>query len=65
MSELSDELEILVDKVGLSKALFLLAEICDGKAEHLRSNWQDANAAKEWTADARAIEKLAAKIRTT
>ena len=62
---MKDELEIMIDKIGLSKALFLIAEICCEKAEHLQSNWQDANAAKEWTADARAIEKLAAKIRST
>lgn len=82
---MNDGLEAMIDKVGLSKVLFLLAEVCDGKAEHLRSNWQDANAAivrrlclepsvvgsvaealaKEWTADAKAIEKLAARIRST
>ena len=60
-----DDLEQMVDKAGLSKVLFWLSTICDAKADHLASNWQDDNAAKEWKADARAIDKLAAKIRTT
>jgi hypothetical protein len=59
------ELELMIDKIGLSHVLFKLAEVCGDKAEHLRSNWQDEKAAKEWIADARAIEKLAAKIRST
>jgi hypothetical protein len=62
---MKDELETMIDKVGLSKVLFFLAEVCGEKADHLNSNWQDANAAKQWLADARDIEKLAAKIRTT
>jgi hypothetical protein len=62
---MNDEIEQMVDKVGLSKFLFLLAEVCNDKAEHLRTNWQDRNLAKEWDADAKQIEKLAAKIRTT
>jgi hypothetical protein len=62
---MKDEIEQMVDKVGLSKFLFMLAEVCNEKAEHIQTNWQDRNLAKEWTADARAIEKIAAKIRTT
>ena len=53
----------MVDKVGLSKLLFMLAEVCGEKADHLRSNWQDDNAAEQWLADARSIEKLAARLR--
>jgi hypothetical protein len=62
---MKDELEGAIDKVGLSKVLFMLAEICGEKAEHLRANWQDNNAAKEWIADAKAIERIAAKVRST
>jgi hypothetical protein len=59
------EIELIIDQVGLSKFLFKVSEICHEKADHLRTNWQDANAAREWDADAKAIEKLAAKIRST
>lgn len=62
---MTDEIEALIDKAGVSKFLFMAAEVCGHKAEHLATNWQDANAAKEWVADGKAIEKLAAKIRTT
>lgn len=62
---MNSDIEEMIDKVGLSKFLFMLAEVCGEKAEHIRTNWQDRNLAKEWDADAKAIEKLAAKIRTT
>jgi len=62
---MKDEIEQMVDKVGLSKFLFMLAEVCNEKAEHVQVNWQDRNLAKAWESDARAIEKIAAKIRVT
>lgn len=62
---MKDELESIIDKVGLSKVLFMLAEICGEKSDHLRANWQADAFAKQWDADQRALEKLAAKIRST
>jgi hypothetical protein len=65
LSPLANELERLADKHGISKLLFALVEVCHAKAEHLRSNWQDERNAKNWLTDAAALEKLAAKVRTT
>ncbi len=41
-------LEDIVDKYSLSEVLGMLADICDGKGEHLESNWQDRVSAKFW-----------------
>jgi hypothetical protein len=60
-----DDLEMMIDKFGLSKVLFFIAEICHEKSDHVQTNWQDNNLAKEWTVDAKAIERLAAKTRVT
>ena len=40
------ELETMLDRSSLTDVLHLLASICEGKAEHLRSNWQDTETAK-------------------
>lgn len=42
------DLEDAIDRYSLSDVLGTLANICSAKADHLRSNWQDENAAKEW-----------------
>jgi hypothetical protein len=44
----TDLLERIVDLHGLPKTLDMLADICAEKAEHLRTNWQDKGAAKDW-----------------
>ncbi len=43
-----DMLEALVDGSTLTEVLSALANICEEKCDHLRSNWQDANAAMAW-----------------
>lgn len=52
-----DQLEQLVDAYGIADVLGILMEICAGKAEHLRVNWQDDNAAKCWDKCSRIIDK--------
>jgi hypothetical protein len=41
-------LERIVDLHGLRKTLDMLATICAEKADHLRTDWQDEAAAKDW-----------------
>jgi hypothetical protein len=48
-SEVEDELEAIVDHIGLSNTIEALATVCVTKATHLKSNWQDAGAARPWT----------------
>lgn len=63
MNSLNDTLESLIDTHGLTHVLNAIAVVCSEKAEHLRTNWQDSAAAKDWDADAAKIEKTAYVIR--
>lgn len=42
------QLENILDNAGLSRLLERLAIVCHEKADHLRTNWQDYGAAKNW-----------------
>lgn len=54
--------ERLIDAHGLFAVLDCLSGICGLKAEHLASNWQDTNAAKEWERAANALDKAASRV---
>ena len=61
-------LEAMIDADDLSSVLDAVAEICYGKAEHLRSNWQDEIGGKIWERAGRYIQQnvvCAAKITDT
>lgn len=45
---LSEELEALIDLLGLESVLSSIASICLEKADHIESNWQDASLSKCW-----------------
>ena len=58
-----DRLETeFIDKHTLCDVLEALTEVCFEKAEHLRTNWQDINAAKEWERAGHKIDMLAKDI---
>lgn len=57
-----DCLEGLVDRIGLKATIELLAVICEEKAEHVMSNWQDQITAAAWRRSAQAIDKVVPKI---
>jgi len=42
------QLESIVDEHGLAQTIEMLAEICNLKADHIRSNWQDESLACLW-----------------
>lgn len=56
--EMKYQLESMIDKSSLNDVLAMLAEICHEKADHLRCNWQDEAAAKEWERLANRISKI-------
>jgi hypothetical protein len=56
------QLEQAIDTIGLPQVLEHLANICYGKAEHLRENWQDEKSAKLWDKNANQLEKLSPKL---
>lgn len=51
-----------VDRYDMQTVLETLAQIAAEKADHLRSDWQDWLAARDWNEAARRIEKLATKV---
>jgi len=59
---ISEQLDPLVDKHGLTHVLAGLSLLCSEKAEHIRANWQDRITAKAWDADAKTIDKAARLI---
>ena len=48
-------MEEFIDAYGITSLLDVIANIANGKADHLRENWQDETAARDWA-------KVAAKI---
>ena len=53
------QLEDMVDKDDLKSVLEALSEICDLKAEHLVSNWQDPNTARLWNRAGKRLDACA------
>ena len=56
-------LEQILDQSRLSDVLNALAAVCHGKAEHLRSNWQDASTGRAWDRAADRLAEVAANPR--
>ena len=53
--QLRQELETYMDLHGSDAAIDLLVSICDSKADHLRTNWQDEGGARLWEKLGRAL----------
>jgi hypothetical protein len=62
MENVTEILEGLIDRHGLTHVVTGLSLICSEKAEHLRHSWQDGVSAKAWDADAKTLEKAAHMI---
>ena len=58
MESLKEELERMVDEHGVVRIFAMLSELCQDKAEHVRTCWSDEELACRW-------EKLARRIETT
>lgn len=59
LNRIKDQLEATIDKMGVDSVLSLVETICDEKAEHIESNWQDKTLARHWSQLARAVERSA------
>ncbi len=57
-----EQIEMLIDSLGLPKFFDQIVEVCYLKAEHLRSAWQDEGQAKLWERNASIIESASSKI---
>ena len=56
---MKDELEALIDRHTLTAVLEALADVCEAKAEHLVSHWQDQQSAAIWAVAALKVSKAA------
>jgi len=61
-AEHGDIIETLVDKIGASGVLDVLAVVCWSKAQHIEENWQDKETAKTWGRDANKVYSLSCKV---
>ena len=43
-----EAVEKIIDRIGFEKFIDIVQETCALKAQHLRENWQDDDAAKAW-----------------
>lgn len=51
------QLESMVDAVGVRNVLWALARICELKAEHVESTWQDRTLSREWRTASRKLDR--------
>ena len=58
----STDLELLIDRCGLNTVLAAIAVICEGKREHLISNWQDHAQAKTWCTDGTKVLRVSDQV---
>ena len=49
------DMEEFIDAYGITSLFDVIADIANGKADHLREHWQDETAARDWS-------KVVAKI---
>lgn len=57
-----DALEALIDASTLGSVVAALSEIAAEKADHIRVNWQDAQAARPWERASNALYTASTKI---
>jgi hypothetical protein len=56
------ELELMVDRHGPVEVLWMLAQVCADKADHLATDWQDESSAKQWEKRMGKIESVASRL---
>ncbi len=56
-----EKLEELIDTFSVSEILRLMSEICDEKADHILTSWQDEPLADWWSKTSNDLEILAEK----
>jgi hypothetical protein len=63
MNDMETTLEQLIDSHSLIGVLEALAAVCHGKAQHVRSNWQDEDLARCWDKAGFAVVRAEASVR--
>jgi hypothetical protein len=57
------QIEDAIDSHSLEYVLVIIEEICNEKAEHVESNWQDSRLAKVWGRAANVVDLAALKVK--
>lgn len=57
----NDTLEAYIDRFGMSALVAAIVTVCDDKAAHVESNWQDGAMAKAWRRIGNSFAALATK----
>ena len=63
-NQIGEKIEAIIDASSANYVLNSIVQIAWGKADHLRTNWQDESAAKEWEKQASTLESIADKFET-
>tara|TARA_B100000214_G_C23552848_1_gene439234 strand:- start:103 stop:327 length:225 start_codon:yes stop_codon:yes gene_type:complete len=50
-----EEIEAIIDRVGMLCFIDTVIDICEEKADHIRTNWQAENLAKVWDRKAKVL----------
>ena len=53
-----EEIETIIDRVGMLCFINTVVDICEEKADHIRSNWQDKHLAKVWERKAKVLNDV-------
>jgi hypothetical protein len=57
-----DNIEAIIDRVGLHNFIALTSVICFEKAEHIATEWQDTTLAKDWAKVGRLLDNLLEQV---
>ena len=60
-TQLENQLKALIDEHGLHAVIGSLVIVCNQKASHLESNWQDRATARVWTNAAKVLDTASFK----
>jgi hypothetical protein len=60
--DMMEVIEHIVDATDVQSVLEMLASVCHHKAEHIRAEWQDEEAALLWDEDAESIRDFALTV---
>lgn len=58
-----EQLEAIIDSIGLAMTVRAISTICYEKAEHIATNWQDASTGKVWAKGGALLDVTAIKIK--
>jgi hypothetical protein len=61
---MNEQVEKMIDAMGVDQLLHTIAQVCSDKADHIRDNWQDNALAHVWEKKAAQITNLANKVQS-